>query len=162
MGDIMKRTLTALLAATTVLVLLALAPAAKNTIPAMPVVHAQSGCGAASLSGNYGFTESGFFASKSRTGTGNEVPLSAVGVFTFDGAGNASISYTVAGNGAITANVTGSGTYAVGSDCTGSISFTTGAAAGITYNIVTVNGGAEVLGIPTVAGTTQTFDAKRQ
>ena len=158
----MKRTLTALLAAASLLTLLALAPAAKDVIPSVPVVHAQSGCDDATLTGNYGFTDSGFFASKSRAGSGNEVPLSAVGVVTFDGAGDASVSYTVAGNGAITANVTGSGSYAVGSDCTGSISFTTGAAAGITYNVVTVNGGTEVLGIPTVAGTTQTFDARRQ
>jgi len=147
----MRRTLTASLVAGLVLALLALAPA----------VHAQSGCSDTTLTGNYGFSDSGFFA-KSPTGAGQEVPLAAVGVLTFDGAGNASISYTVSGDGSITPNVSGSGTYTVGSDCTGSISFTTGGAAGITFNIVTVNSGTEVLGIPTVTGTTQTLDAKKQ
>ena len=157
----MKRTLSVFLATATALALLVLAPAAKKAIPSISVVHAQSGCTDATLTGNYGFSDSGF-VSNNRTGSGNEVPLSAVGVLTFDGAGNASISYTVADNGTILTNVTGSGTYAVDSGCAGSISFTSGAAAGITFNIVTVGGGTEVLGIPTVTGTTQTLDAKKQ
>lgn len=145
----MRRTLTVSMAAGLVLALLALAPA----------VHAQGGCSDATLTGNYGFIDSGFDA---RNKTGNEVPASAVGVLGFDGAGNASISYTVAINGTLTSNVTGSGTYTLGSDCTGSLSFTTGGAAGVSFNIVTVNGGTEVLGIFTVTGATQTLDAKKQ
>ncbi len=158
----MNRTFVASLVAATALALLVLAFAAKNRIPSIPVVHAQSGCGDATLTGNYGFSDSGFFASKSRNGAGNEVPLSAVGMFTFDGAGNASVSYTIAANGTINTNASGSGTYTISSACTGLISFTAGDAAGVAYNIVVVNGATEVLGIPTVAGTTQTLDAKKQ
>jgi len=122
--------------------------------------HAQSGCTDLTLTGSYGFSDSGF-ATPGPTVKGNEVPFATVGVLTFDGAGNVSVSYTTVLNGAISTNLTGSGTYTLDSGCAGSMSFTTGAAAGVTYNIVTVGGGAEVFGIATVGGATQTLDAKK-
>jgi hypothetical protein len=87
-------------------------------------------------------------------------PIAAVGVLRFDGAGLASLSFTLAFNGGIS---TGSdtGTYTVNSDCTGSISFTAGDAP-INFNMVISGGGTEVFAIVTSSGNTQTLDAKKQ
>ena len=110
-------------------------------------VYAQSGCSLATLSGRYAFSASGFTPKGSM---GNLLPAAAVGVFTFDGAGNLSTTYTDVSPGKptyIPLEGTGSGTYTVNSDCTGSASCTTGDCAGITWNTVIISGGAEVFGI---------------
>lgn len=129
-------------------------------------VYAQNGCSNSTLNANYAFSDSGFadsgiFMRHARL-KGTAVPVSAGGVLTFDGEGNVSFSnLTLVVNGGISSE-TGSGSYTVNSDCTGSISLTSGSIAGITFNMVAIGGGTEVFGIITSPGNTQTFDAKKQ
>ncbi|HVO61007.1 MAG TPA: hypothetical protein VMT53_08725 [Terriglobales bacterium] len=125
----------------------------------VPAVHAQ--CTAATLTGNYGLTFAGF-TSRGHSTQGNEVPWVVVGVVTFDGTGNVSLNYAGAINGSPFANQTGSGTYAVSSDCTGSMSFTGGDAAGTHASMVLVSGGSEIFCLITDAGSSATFDLKKQ
>jgi hypothetical protein len=134
--------------------LLGLFPSSKHIVP---VARAQSGCSVATLSGNYGFTGSGF-ASLNHSVKGAEVPVAYSGSETFDGVGNLSAVFTAANNGTISTGQTASGTYTVNSDCSGSASFTTGG----TFNLVVVSGGAEFMVIQTDPGNTVTFDAKKQ
>jgi len=122
-------------------------------------VYAQ--CSNATLNAKYGFIDSGFTASPSRDRAAPEVPIAVVGVLAFDGAGNASQSFTLVINGGIALPGSNTGTYSVNSDCTGSISFSVGDAP-VNFNIVIIGGGTEVFGIVTVGGNTQTFDAKKQ
>lgn len=121
------------------------------------VVHAMSGCTNATLTGNYAFSNPGF-TTPSHSVTGEEDPFVSVGVLVFDGAGNVSVSYTLAFKGKISPGLTGTGTYAVSSDCTGSMSFPTI----VDFNTVIVGGGAEVFGIETTPSFTGSFDAKKQ
>jgi hypothetical protein len=129
-------------------------------------VYAQSACSNTTLNSNYAFTDSGFadsglFMRHARV-KGTAVPVSAVGVLSFDGAGDVSFSsLTLVVNGGISSE-TGSGSYTVNSDCTGSISLTNGSIAGITFNMVIAGGGTEIFGILTSPGNTQSFDAKKQ
>lgn len=127
----------------------------------VPAVYAQGGCTNATLKGNYGFNFNGFVA-PGKSQKGREVPWDVVGVLTADGAGNVSISYTAAINGTAYTAQTASGTYTVNSDCTGSIAFTSGDAAGLTFNTVILGGGEEVFAISTTAGSTATVDVKKQ
>jgi hypothetical protein len=137
------------------------APAVKPHFTALPVVHAQSGCNNATLTGNYGLIWSGF-ATPAHSTTGNEVPWAGAGVVTLDGAGNFSASWTTALNGKIFTDQTGAGTYAVNSNCTGSLSFTSGDAADFTANLVIIGSGTEVFATSTNAGNTLAFDFKKQ
>lgn len=136
-------------------VLLTLAAA----VALVPVVHAQ--CTTATLTGNYGLTFAGFTA-RGHSTQGNEVPWVVVGVVTFDGTGNVSTNYAGAINGSPFTNQTGSGTYTVNSDCTGSVSFTAGDAAGTHANMVIIGGGPEIFCLITDAGSSATFDLKKQ
>lgn len=124
-------------------------------------VHAQGGCSVATLNGNYGFTSSGF-TTPNHSVKGTEVPFAVVGGGNFDGAGNFSVNYTLALKGIASQGLTTSGTYTVNSDCTGTATFTAGAAAGITENMVIVSGGAEVFQIVTSPSFTGTFDLKKE
>jgi hypothetical protein len=128
-------------------------------LPAVTAVHAQ--CTNATLTGNYGMNFSGF-TTHSKDLRGAEVPWVVVGVVTFDGAGNVSIGYSGAINGVVFTGQTGSGTYGVNSDCTGSFSFTAGDAAGTDANLAIIGGGTEVFGVVTDAGSSVTFDLKKQ
>lgn len=125
-----------------------------------PVAHAQSGCSVATITGSYAVSAPGF-ASPGRSPNGNEVPLDAVGVMTFDGAGAVSTTYTLAENGVIVPGRTSSGSYTVSSDCTGSITFTAGDFTP-NFNIVIIGGGTEFFGIETTPGFTGTMDGKKQ
>ena len=154
----MKRIVSALLALVVLAALVILATTSKHTVSA---VYASSGCSNATLTGNYAFNYTGFTTPHSPV-TGNEDPIAVVGVFALDGNGNASISSTLAFLGAIHPNQTGSGTYTVNSDCTGSMSFTTGDVAGVTLNTVVIGGGTEIFGIDTRPSFTTTFHAKKQ
>jgi hypothetical protein len=81
-------------------------------------VYAQ--CSNATLTGSYAFNHHGFGTRNSKTG--NEVPFANVGVVTFDGAGNLSLTTTLVFNGSggeFFGPVTG--TYTVNSDCTGTV-----------------------------------------
>jgi hypothetical protein len=125
-------------------------------------VYAQNGCSLASLTGNYAFSHSGF---TSKNLKGNPLPAAAVGVFTFDGAGNFSANFTDMSPGKptyIAVQGTGSGSYTVNSDCTGSAAFTTGSVAGLTFNLVIIGGGIEAFGIDTTPFLIATTDFKKQ
>ena len=120
-------------------------------------VYAQ--CSNATLTGSYGFKETGFVARNGKAG-GPAIPVATVGAVTFDGAGNASFTVTQVFNSsggeffeAIPA------TYTVNSDCTGSITIED---FGLHFNIVIVGGGAELFAIQTETGTTNIVDAKKQ
>jgi hypothetical protein len=156
----MKRTTNLLLAVAVLAAVATLAPAVKHHFTVLPVVHA-SGCTDATLTGNYAIIWSGF-ATPGNSTTGNEVPWAGAGVLKFDGAGNFSASWTNALDGKILTGLTAAGTYTVNSNCTGSLSFTTGDVTDVTANIVIVGGGVEVFAIDTTAGTTLALDLKKQ
>jgi hypothetical protein len=129
----------------------------------MPAVHAQSGCSVANLNGKYAYSASGF-TSKNQA-NGNPLPVADAGVFTFDGAGNFSTTYSDMSPGKPTYIIlrgTGSGTYTVNSDCTGSVSCTTGDCAGIDFDTVIIGGGPEVFGVVTTPFIIGTADFKKQ
>jgi hypothetical protein len=128
-------------------------------LPTVKAAHA-SGCTNLTLTGSYGFMSSGFGAKNA--GKGKQYPSALAGVVTFDGAGNFSSAWTSAFDGEIARGLTGSGTYTVNSDCTGTATFTSGDAAGFTFDSVIVSAGAEVFFIETLPGTTATIDLKKQ
>jgi hypothetical protein len=154
----MKRIVNSLLALAVLAVLVIATTTSNHTVRP---VYAQSGCTDATLAGNYAFNGSGF-TTPHKEKTGTEVPAAAAGVFTFDGAGNVSTVFTVSVNGGIEVGDTSSGTYTVNSDCTGTLSLTTGAVAGYDINFVMIGGGPEVFGVSTTPGVTQTLDLKKQ
>jgi len=121
-------------------------------------VYAQ--CSDATLTGNYPFIYSGSNAPGHSVTGKNTFGNAAVGVFTFDGAGTFTVSYTIVFNGhAISTSVPDTGTYTVNSDCTGTL---TDATVNAHFNLATVGGGAEFFAIQTDAGMTDAFDAKKQ
>jgi len=151
----MKRILGASLALAVSATLVFVATSWKHGVPA---VHAQGGCSVATLTGNYSFTATGATA-PSRSGRGkNNVPFAAVGVITFDGAGNFSDTYTVVLNG-VASPASDVGTYTVNSDCSGTLTDTT---VNMHANLAIVSGGSEVFGILTDRGFTVTLDLKKQ
>ena len=155
----MKRIVSALLALAVSAALVLVTTGGKHSITA---VHAQGGgCSLATLNGSYGFTSSGF-TTPDHSIKGAEVPFAVVGGGNFDGAGNFSVNYTLAIRGVSSPGLTTSGTYTVNPDCTGTATFTAGAAAGTTENMVIVSGGAEVFQIITSPSFTGTFDVKKE
>jgi len=153
----MKRIIGVSLALAVSAALLVLFPTSKHGVP---VVHAQSGCSVATLSGNYAFIYTGDGAPGHSVRGQNIIPGAAVGVLTFDGTGSLTASYTVVFDGQASAtSVPDTGTYTLNSDCTGTVSDAT---IGIHFNVATASGGAEVFGIQTDPGNTDTFDAKKQ
>jgi hypothetical protein len=123
-------------------------------------VYAQSGCSNATLNSKYAFTDSGFEKNQPSEKE-SQIPIAVVGLLSFDGAGNASLTFTIAFDGGITEGLVDTGTYTVNSNCSGSISF-----AGdipINFDMVVIGtGGREIFGLPTSpVGLTQTFDAKK-
>ena len=91
-----------------------------------------------------------------------DVPLAILGVFAFAGSEVFLSVFKFADNGSITQNLTTSGNYTVHSDCTGSISFTSGDAATVTFNTVIIGGWTEVFCIQTNSGTVANLDARKQ
>ena len=149
----MKRAISALTGLAAVAALLFVITISKHGVQA---VHAQNGCSNATLSGNYLFHYSGFNSKRNNYAT--ELPIAAVGVGTFDGAGNASFSYNDAFNGHVGGtNTPDIGTYSVNSDCTFTLA---DPAAGQTWAGAIVGGGAEFDTI--VTGYTATMSGKRQ
>src|SRR5215469_4274734 len=159
----MKLILSALL---TLVVFVALAFVATTSKHTVRGVYAQSGCSDATLNAKYASSQSGFEA-KNTMGL-NPLPFATMGVSTFDGAGNFSVTFTDMSPGkpggyrAALHGATGSGTYTVNSDCTGSISVTSGDVAGVTLDIVIIGGGTEVFGINTTPFVIATADLKKQ
>jgi hypothetical protein len=155
----MKKKITLLLMMATLVIIATVAPTARHHFTVLSVVHAQSGCSSASLSGNYGFTFQGFDIPRAGA---HSVPFAGAGILAFDGAGNVSISFATALNGQVSTGAAGTGTYSVNSDCTGTTAFATGDAAGETLTWVIVSSGREVVGMSTLNTQTLTFDAKQQ
>jgi len=153
----MKRIVGGFLVVAVSAALLVLCPTSKHGVP---VVHAQSGCSVASLSGNYGFIQPA--GSVHLSAKAPSVPWQFAGLVTFDGAGNASASYAVSINGKIYTNQTVAGPYTVNSDCTGTVAWTSGNGAGLTYNTVLVDGGNEIFAVDTSTGDTASLIAKKQ
>lgn len=154
----MKRAITAVSAFVLLAALVMVVPMARQHVSSLPIVHAQNGCSNATLSGNYLFHYSGFNSKKNNYAT--ELPIAAVGVGTFDGAGNVAFSYNDAFNGHIGATTTPDiGTYSVNPDCTFTLA---DPAAGQTWAGAIVGGGAEFDTIVTVTGYTATMSGKKQ
>ena len=151
----MKRIVSALLALAASATLVFVVTSWKHGVTP---VHAQGGCSVATLTGNYAFIQPGWAPLKSQ---GNQLPFFNMGVIAFDGTGDFSVSLTGVAHGVVS-NETDAGTYTVNPDCTGSFSITTGPAAGLTFNMAIIGGGAEIFGINTTAGFTSSFDAKKQ
>jgi len=150
-----KRILSVLFALVVSAILVVVMTTSKSNY-GVPAVHAQAGCTAATLTGSYGFvTLNSFFAKNPHA---HFLPEADVGLITFGGAGNSSISFTDSSNGAI-AQFTDTGTYTVNPDCTASATLT---GLGVHLNIVIVSGGTEILGIQTDPGPTTTVDFKKQ
>lgn len=153
----MKRILSVFLALAVSAALVVVATNWKHSVTA---VHAQGGCSNATLTGNYPFIYGGANAPGHSVTGKNTFGNAAVGIFTFDGAGNLSAVYTVVFNGgASSTTVPNTGTYTVNSDCTGTF---TDATVSVHFNIATGASGAEVFGIQTDPGNTDTFDAKKE
>jgi len=117
----------------------------------LPKVHAQAvdleGCRAATLSGRYGLTLSGYSTNGAVPAPINAfVPVAGGGLVTFDGDGNLSASETVNLGGKIL-SVNLPGTYTVNSDCTGSLT-----TANAHLNLVIVRNGREILAVNTDQG----------
>jgi hypothetical protein len=120
----------------------------------VPAAHAADGCTAAKLKGNYGFAFSGFFQSP-----GTNLPISGVGIGTFDGRDNASATVTASFDGTLS-TFPWTGTYSVNPDCTGTMTATPGSGL-ISFSIVLVREGAEILGEASDPGNTWTIDLKK-
>src|SRR6266852_4589236 len=116
----MKRILSVFLALVVSAALVVIDTNWKHSVTA---VHAQGGCSNATLTGNYAFIYSGANAPGHSVTGKNTFGNAAVGVLTFDGAGNLpSITYTVVFNvHASSTSVPDTGTYTVNSDCTGTL-----------------------------------------
>jgi hypothetical protein len=118
-------------------------------------VHAQSGCSLAMLKGSYGLLYSGFSAQRANGSA--QFPIAATGVIAFDGAGNASGSFTISFNGKTTTGNPYNATYTVNPDCSGLLTSTDADSAAFAI----VSGGAEVLATDVTAATTATLDLKK-
>lgn len=158
----MKPTISVLSAIAVLAAFAILASTAKLHVTTLPAVHAQSACSNATLIGNYAAIQPAGFTTPGHSLKGAAVPWQVVGTFTFDGTGDVSANYTTSVNGTVYTSQTASGSYAVNSDCTASLSFTSGDAAGYTANLVILGAGAEFFGIATGTGDTAAFDAKKQ
>jgi len=126
-------------------------------------VHASSGCSLATLTGNYGFTQTGFF-NFPEGGGGGYAPSADVGVATFDGAGSFVAKFSDSTNGKITTGLSAPGTYTVNPDCTGTLTIVnvTSSSENAPYTTVILGGGTELMAIATLNEATQTIIAKRQ
>jgi hypothetical protein len=153
----MKRIIAVSLSIAVSAALLVLFPTSNH---GLPIVHAQGGCSDATLLGNYAFLYTGDGAPGHSVKGQSIIPGAAVGVLTFDGAGTLTASYTLVFNGQASGTTApDTGTYTLNSDCTGTL---TDATSAIHFNIASAGGGAEILGIQTDPGNTDTFDAKKQ
>jgi len=124
-----------------------------------PNLQAQPSCSNASLSGSFGYTNTGTILTGPDAG-----PFGGVGRQTFDGKGNTQATATVSVNGSVY-HATITGTYVVNSDCTGSMTLV-GSAGSETFtnhvDLVIVRGGTEFRAINTDPGIVLTTVGKKQ
>ncbi|HKU25259.1 MAG TPA: hypothetical protein VJQ54_07280 [Candidatus Sulfotelmatobacter sp.] len=128
-----------------------------------PKVHASSGCSLSTLTGSYGFTQTGFFTFPEKGG-GGYAPTADVGVISFDGAGQFTANFTDSTNGKVTTGLSAPGTYTVNPDCTGTLTIVNVTSPGENspYTTVIVGGGAEMMAIAAQNEATQTVIIKKQ
>src|SRR5215472_15812194 len=124
-----------------------------------PNLQAQPSCSNGSLSGSFGYTNTGTILAGPDAG-----PFGSVGRQTFDGKGNTESTATVSVNGNIS-HATIKGTYVVNSNCTGSMTLLV-SAEGETFtnhvDLVIVRGGTEIRAINADPGIVLTTVAKKQ
>jgi len=125
--------------------------------------YAASGCSISTLTGNYGFTQTGFF-NFSKNGGGGYAPTADVGIANFDGTGHFTAMFTDSTNGKITTGLSAPGTYTVDSNCTGTMTIVNVTSPGENANYTTVilGGGTEMMAISTNNEATQTVSIKKQ
>ena len=124
-----------------------------------PNLQAQPSCSNATLSGSFGYTNTGTILAGPDVG-----PFGGVGRQVFDGKGNTGATATVSVNGNIF-HVTIKGTYVVNPDCTGSMTLVVSAGPETFTNhvdLVIVHGGTEFRAINTDAGSVITTVGKKQ
>jgi hypothetical protein len=129
----------------------------------LPKVHAQEGCSLATLEGSYGFAADEFFTSGPVPASISAfTPVAAIGVDTFDGAGNLSGSITGSFGGLIFTSPL-SGTYTVNADCTGSATVTeTNGGFVIHFSFVIVDHGRQLRNLATDPGAVSFATAVKQ
>ena len=154
----MKRIVTALLTLAVLAAIVIVTTTSKHFVRA---VYADSGCTNATLKGNYGFSFSGF-TTKTKSANSKLVPFYGEGLFTFDGIGGASATYTysINGDGGVPNNLY-TANYTVNSDCTGSMTANP-PSIGDNFAFVIVSGGAEILATDISAPDTLNLDFKKQ
>ncbi len=152
----MKRIPTLLLTFAVVAAAAILAPAVKHHVTVVPIVHAASGCTNATLSGNYGFSFSGFTRDHNKS-----VPFYGAGRAVADGAGNIAAIFAASINGVPSTNNTYTGTYTVNSDCTVSTTATPGSGGDNFFGVI-VGGGSEVFDTDISEPDTFNADFKKQ
>lgn len=165
----MKRMITSLTAIALLAAGTMLAPTAKHRFTALPVVHAEKGCSNETLSGNYGFTFSGFQLQDFNGTSGKKsTPFYGAGLATFDGSGNMAAIISGSENGSLPGNQyvlilnnPGAFTYTVNSDCTVSLTATPGSG-GDNFVGAIVHGGSEVLLTDITGPDTLNMELKRQ
>jgi hypothetical protein len=122
------------------------------------VVHAST-CDATSLSGSYGYTQSGFYFDTS----GNLQVYSSSGTLVADGAGNLTGKETDAFSGSIARAATFTGSYTVNSDCTGSYTTTSATVGGpFVYDFAFADSGNSLQVVEADQGTNITGAARKQ
>src|SRR6516165_6923706 len=104
----MKRMITLVFSIAGVATVAMLAPTAKHHLTVLPVIHAQSGCSNATLSGSYGFTFSGFQLQTAHTVSAQgatqgkppmlSVPFYGAGLAQGDGLGHFTADFTFSQN----------------------------------------------------------------
>ncbi len=121
--------------------LLVMSPSRGRQSGGLPKVRAQGGCSLSSVKGSYGVF---------RTGATSGGPLAAVGIETFDGAGNSSAIQTIRKNGVTTndlfADPPAVDLYEVDPNCAGRFVHPDGTVFGH-FVVVTYLGGQELFGL---------------
>jgi hypothetical protein len=91
------------------------------------------------------------------TRSGSQVPWVGTGTINFNELGDVWANYTSSVNGVIYTDQSAAGTFKVNKNCTGTLTFTSGDAAGFTATFVVTFGGSYEVGTDTTPGDTMTF-----
>jgi hypothetical protein len=139
-----------------ILIQLRMAAASTPTpTQAQPVAGDSQSCTNASFTGPYGYTITGLVF-----GSGGFYPSAESGTVTADGKGNLKGSDTLSAAGQIQAQAF-TGTYSINSDCTGTVTTTSGSTPSH-FTIVAVNNGQQILFIESDAMVAASGSAKQQ